>query len=385
MTFRSLKLLFVALLVWVISDVAFAGSTDFLQRLKHPTSKPKPPWRALWEYPRPPAPDTGWGIHDHTDCSTREKDLDAFFKELKTRYGFSWFKVLACGLNKLPVVEAAHRQGVEPVVRLYAPGPHPFFPRPGEEEAQVRAQIRAYVKAGAHYFELGNEPNLGGEWADGAFDKPHAVERLCRQWLRVKKLVQEEGGIPVFYAMTPGSAGQWWADCFETFAKWGKIEDAFAGAAFGAHLGPINHPLDYPFNKEKNMPHATPEERFNSLLKDNTCYLAGELIMWLMDKYLPHPIPILSTEGGAFLGNQDDRNYPQVDLQRHAEMNMEIFNRFNPRHPNYWGDALFAQMCWEYDSWFHECAHGKLPILDAMEKAEKFDRGVAFKTKTGRS
>lgn len=340
----------------------------------------KPPWMALSEYPRPPAPDTGWGIHDRTDCSSivAKEDLDAFFRDLKGRYGFSWFKVLACGSGKEEMVRAARRQGVEPFVRLYAAEPHPFFPSPGHEEAEFRTHVRGYVAAGAHYFEAGNEPNLGIEWVKVEFEKPDALEALCRQWLRVKKIIQEEGGIPVFYAMTPGSAGQWWRDCFETFKKWGKIEEAFAGAAFGAHLGPINHPLDYPFNPQKNMPHSTPEERLQSLLRDNTCYRAGELIMLLMDRYLPHPIPIMSTEGGAFLGSGEDANYPRVGFVRHAVVNMGIFERFNPDHPEYWGDALFAQMNWEYDSWFNEWTHRKMPILTLMEKAEKFDRGKAF-------
>jgi hypothetical protein len=365
---------------------AVIESDDFEQASRAGLDAVAPPWLALADYPRPAAPDTGWGIHDFTDCQWTPDDPDAFFDELKSRWGFSWFKVLACGLNKMEVVRAASRHGVEPVVRIYAPGPHPLYPRPGREEREFRAAVRAYVQAGAHYFEAGNEPNLGGEWSPGEADKPDQVGRLCKQWLRVKRIIEDEGGIAVFYAMTPGSAGQWWKDCFDRFQKWGKLEEAFAGAAFGAHLGPANHPLDYPFNPKKNMPHATQEERLESLLADNTCYLAGELIMLLMDKYLPYPIPILSTEGGAFLDEQPDKNYPKVTLERHRELNMGIFNRFNPSHPEYWGDPLFAQMSWAYggtggflfSGWFDHPEHGNLPILDAMEEADKFDRGVAF-------
>jgi hypothetical protein len=62
---------------------------------------------------------------------------------------------------------------------------------------------------------------------------------------------------------------------------------------------------------------------------------------------------------------------------------MGIFERFNPDHPEYWGDALFAQMSWEYDSWFNEWTHGRMPVLRLMEKAEKFDRGKAFRDRKG--
>lgn len=200
-------------------------------------------------------------------------------------------------------------------------------------------------------------------------------------------MTMEEGGIPVFYAMSTGSAGEWWKKCFEYFKRHGKIEEAFAGAAFGAHLGTINHPLDYPFDPQRNLPHATEEERYRSLLKDNTCYRAGELVMLMMKRYLPHPIPILSTEGGVWFGSREDHEYPAVTWEMQTEWTMEMFNRFNPKHPKYWGDALFTQMCWEYDGWFNNWDRGKLegvptakiPVLYVMEKAKKFDRGIAFR------
>ncbi len=355
--------------------------------------KPRRPWLALADYPRPPAPDTGWGIHDDPNCTWIPSDPDAFFKELRTRYGFCWFKVLACGANKLEMVKAARRQGVEPVVRLYVDRPAPHYPRPGAEEAEFRRLVRAYVKAGAHYIEAGNEPNLSLEWADGEWDKPDRTGRLCRQWLRVRPMIAAEGGIPVFYAMSVGgadgrSAGQWWDDCFATLQKWGKIEEAFAGAAMGAHLGPLNHPLDYPFDAKRNMPHATKAERIDSLMKNNSCYLGVELLIHLMGKYLPHPIPILSTEGGAFPDNHDDKGYPKVTPEIHRDLNLGIFERFNPDHPEYWGDPLFAQMSWIYhtdggpfaiDSWFDNPKYGRMPILDALEKAKRFDRGKIFR------
>jgi len=373
--------------VCVVSQVAAAAESR-----PAPSPNVKPPWRSLADYPRPPAPDTGWGIHDNPNCSWKPDRPDEFFKELRSRYGFTWFKVLACGANKLDMVEAARRQGVEPVVRLYVDRPSPHYPRPGNEEAEFRKLVRAYVKAGARYIEAGNEPNLSLEWSDGEWDKPDRVERLCTQWLRARKLIADEGGIPVFYAMSVGgndgrNAGQWWDDCFKTFAKMGKIEEAFAGCAFGVHSGPLNRPVDYPFNPEKNLPHATRQERFDSLMKDNTTYLGVELLQYLMAKYLPYPIPILGTEGGAFPDNHDDKGFPPVTPDRHRDLNLEILRRFNPAHPKYWGDPLFAQMNWIYhadtppfanDSWFDHPKYGRMPILDALEKEARFDRGVIF-------
>jgi len=351
-------------------------------------------WLKLSDYPRPPAPDTGWGIHDNPNCMWQASP--ELLQEMRRRYGFSWFKVLACGANKLEVVKAARAAGIEPVVRLYVDRPAPHYPRPGQESADFRRLVAAYVKAGARYIEAGNEPNLELEWAAGEWEKPDRVERLCRQWLHVRRLIAAEGGIPVFYAMSVGgsdgrSAGQWWTDCFETFRKWGAIDEAFAGTAFGVHLGPLNHPLDYPFDPQRNLPHATPAERIESLMKDNSCYLGVELLIHLMDRYLPARIPILSTEGGAFPDNHADPDYPPVTPELHRDLNLGIFQRMNPRHPEYWGDPLFAQMSWIWhteggifaiDSWHDNPKYGRMPILDALEKEPRFDRGVIFETVT---
>lgn len=353
------------------------------------TAKPSAPWRALADYPRPPSPNTGWGIHDHTNGWWKPADQDKFFRELKTRWGFSWWKVLSLGGNKTDMVAAARRQGVEPVVRIYD---LKEYPQPGKELEEYRDLIRMYVKAGARYFELANEPNIDGDWTAGQTVKDNRIEGICRTWLRLKPVVMKEGGIPIFYAMTPGSAGKFYAECFETFKRWNKIEEAFAGAAIGIHPYPENHPLDYPFDAQKNMPHANPDERFQSLLQDNTCFLILELVQRLQDRYLPHPLPILATESGVSYGNHADRNYPRSTLDMHRDRNMEIFLRMNPEAPGYWGDTFFANMVWTYTGegsfmfggWFHNPEFGNLPILDVMEKATKFGRGIAFSTKAPR-
>jgi hypothetical protein len=175
------------------------------------------------------------------------------------------------------------------------------------------------------------------------------------------------------------------------------MEEAFAGTAFGAHLGTANHPLDYPFDAKRNMPHATPAERIASLLQNNTCYLGVELLTHQIHEYLPHPIPILSTEGGAFPDNEADPQYPRVTPEIHRDLNLGIFARMNPEHPEYWGDLLFSQMSWiwhadpaenatpeevrssfAWDSWSDHPEYGRMPILDALEQAPRFDRGKTF-------
>ena len=71
----------------------------------------------------------------------------------------------------------------------------------------------------------------------------------------------------------------------------------------------------------------------------------------------------------------------------HRDWNLEIFRRFNPEHPKYWGDSLFAQMSWIWhadsgsfaiDSWHDNPKYGRMPILDALEAEPRFDRGAIF-------
>lgn len=342
------------------------------------------PWIALEDYPRPPAPDTGWGIHDHTNGDWFPPDQDAFYEELRGKYGFTWFKILGLGKNKIGMTAAARRHGVEPVVRIYDLAE---YPQPGPEEEKYRDWIRAYVEAGGRYFELANEPNIDGEWTAGGTVENDRIEGICRTWLRVKRIAQEEGAIPIFYAMTPGSAGEYYRDCFETFKSWGKIEEAFAGAAIGIHPYPLNHPLEYPFDPLSNLPHATRAERFNSLMQDNSAFRILELVQMMQMEYLPYAIPILATEAGYNIGDQSDHRYPEITPERMAELNMEIFNRMDPDHPLYWGDSFFSHMVWAYggtgsfmfSGWFNNPKYGgNLPVLDRMEEAEKFDRGEAF-------
>lgn len=100
------------------------------------------------------------------------------------------------------------------------------------------------------------------------------------------------------------------------------------------------------------------------------------------------PLPILSTEGGTFVDSQLDINYPMTTPETHRDLNLEIFRRYDPDHPRYWGDPLFAQMSWIWhadsglfaiDSWVDNPKYGRMPIMDALETEPRFDRGKAFR------
>ena len=112
----------------------------------------------LADYPRP-LEDNGWGFHDSGGYHKKPSDMPAYATYLHDTLGTRWFKALVGGRNKIDLVRAYSAQGIEVIVRLYSHRPHPHHVVSSDD-------VRAYVEAGAHYFEWGNEPNLIAEWDD---------------------------------------------------------------------------------------------------------------------------------------------------------------------------------------------------------------------------
>jgi len=44
----------------------------------------------------------------------------------------------------------------------------------------------------------------------------------------------------------------------------------------------------------------------------------------MIQQALGHPVPIISTEGGPVVGRKEDRRYPRVDPNTHAEWVVQI-------------------------------------------------------------
>lgn len=150
----------------------------------------------LRDYPRPPA-DTGWGFHDSAGYDCKPANPADYARRLRQEFGITWFKALVAGTNKVDLVEAFTRQGIEVVVRLYSYRPHPHY-------VVSPTVVRAYVDAGAHYFEWGNEPNLHDEWDLASWDEGARVDKVCNQFLRNADAIRQGGGIPLMAALTPG-------------------------------------------------------------------------------------------------------------------------------------------------------------------------------------
>lgn len=307
----------------------------------------------LSQYPRPPA-DTGWGFHDSAGVDCRPGDAAGYARYLRQELGVTWFKLLVRGTNKVDLARAFTQQGIEVIVRLYSPQPHPHY-------TVSEADVRAYVDAGAHYFEWGNEPNLAHEWQRASWDEGARVDKVCQQFLRNAEVIRRAGGIPLLPALSPGGDyphRDWYRTTFEWLRQHGHLS-VLEDAALAIHNRPLNHPLTYSDNTG-----------------DGCYFLDYAWISDLVKTYLGQPLPLLATEAGYEPGWNQDPRYPEIDPQRHATYNIEILRGFRDRR---WSDELFCQCMWLVDSFGHHdfadaawhnnrrwAGGGDLPAVEAM-------------------
>lgn len=267
--------------------------------------------RMLDEYPRP-SEDTGWGFHDSAGADARPRDPRGFARYLREELGITWYKLLARGTNKVDMARALREAGIEVVVRLYVPQPHP-------RHVVAGAEVRAYVDAGVHYVEWGNEPNLSIEWDRASWDEGARVDKVCEQFLRNAEVIRAAGGIPLLPALSPGGEyphRDWYRTMFEWFRLQGHLSD-LEGAAVAIH----------------NRPLAPWTEREYEWIDD------------LVRAYLGRSLPLLGTEAGWEPG------WPGAGtLQDHAARNV---GWLVGAREGRWRDALFCECMWLVDGFGH--------------------------------
>ncbi len=310
----------------------------------------------LKDYPRP-TNDTGIGFHDTAQVACRPADPAAYARYLHDDLGVRWYKVLAGGSNKPDLVAAFTAAGIECPVRLYAYRPHPHH-------VVRESDVRAYVQAGAHYIEWGNEANLLCEWDEASWREGAIADKLCEQWLRNADVIRRAGGIPLFVAMSPGGNYQH-RQLLTTMMDWLRLHnhlDSLQGAAIAIHNRPLNHPLDYVDRGGEPVPGCH--------------FLDYEWIDDLVRSYVGHSLPLLATEAGYELGWRQDDRYPEITPDLHAQGNLAIVDGFRTGR---WRQSLFCQCFWLVDHfgdpghsfdnahWHNNRAYGRnLPAVAAL-------------------
>ncbi|HUW14623.1 MAG TPA: carboxypeptidase-like regulatory domain-containing protein [Anaerolineae bacterium] len=371
----------------------------------------------LQDYPRPPN-DTGIGVHWSAGhpAAVGMRDLHEIWLPRLHAMGVKWVKILHDG--GVEFAQLLLQNDIMPIVRLYrlrpnSPDPSPGKGTLGEEEI---AYIERYVSVGARYFEFNNEPDLHGEW-EGAQVPANAEVMVARNAIIDMVTILERGGCPGIPATSIG--GKW--DLVGKIIELGR-RDLFRGPVWiAAHNYDINHPLDYPHDAVNQQGQQLTREEYEELNRqtawdgrtwgnrslewineqrsqgvnpghtihdDASCWLRYARLDDLVQQYLSRPLPILATENGPIVGEDDDPRYPTTTPELHRDKVLEMSRimmgtseQFDPAPPQlfctaFWllgGVVLLGG--WESHAWYSPSRPGgRLPVVDALKALHKQPR-----------
>ena len=367
-----------------------------------------------------PKNDNRRGVHWSASVyHPKGKALDPWIAELQA-LNIKWVKLLDdSGGSSTEVCERLLAADIMPIVRLYR-----FAPNPDHMGGREAETVRSLVAKGVRYFETNNEPDLAAEWKDQ--HKPdNWLEIVVDNFISDADTILSLGGLPAFPAMGVGSK----TNPLALLVEKGR-EDLFDhGAWLAIHNYTLNHPLDYPYDAVNQQGEPVSQEEYDALgpwswdnhprelinqwraadknpgkglADDAACFLGFQLADEMATEALGYKIPILSTEGGPVIGWRDDRRYPRIGPQLHAEWvvaindflqgNSQINGLFCPDNyftMCYWllGNSRlgFLDITWESQSWYSDWWNttfglkGHLPVVDQVKAMPSVAVDVAQK------
>ncbi len=272
--------------------------------------------------------------------------------------------------------------------------------------------MRQAVPLGVHYFELYNEPNVSGEaggWRAGESISP---ERLADNWLLAAEAVVRAGGLPGTPALAPGGN-------YEDTAFLGAFlrrivargqKEILTKSGIALHNYFLNHPLDYPEEPVnlQSVPLSAQEiaqrglseaevrsinaaransrrprsqggyYRGSTIQQDSNAFRKFEAYEAIVRQEVGFTMPILSTEGGAIPGTQEDPRYPRVTDDDVARWTVGAFRYMLKEAPAYYfvfTPWLLANLAgggsdynWENATWFKGFAGEEMPVVEAVRE-----------------
>jgi hypothetical protein len=284
----------------------------------------------LSAYPHPNG-DNGRGMHWVPTTSQSTSAVDRFVAEAQ-RMGVKWVTFLNDGANLGKndyLVSKLVGAGIEPIMRLYSATIAPI-------QGDVESMVRHYVGLGVHYFQPYNEPNLSVEQPDGV----PSVDRYVDAWIPVAQAIVRGGGLPGFGSLAPGG----------DMNDIDFLQQALDGLRSRGQLGL----LDRGWLSMHNYTHNRPlEER-----ADTDGFFKFRAYHRILREALGRDVPIIGTEGGTFVGEQEDPALPAVDAATAVSMATQAYRYMrDQREPwnfaySFWtianeaaggGDPRFAQ------------------------------------------
>jgi len=346
----------------------------------------------LKDFPRPPG-DNGRGLHGIASIGWTggKEGYDFWINEL-VAMGVKWFKVLDSGGDSIVLCEKLLAAEIFPIVRIIRRDPPPNDtpePNPGHINAAEEETIRRLIGVGVRYFETNNEPNLAAEWKSGAMpgDTFESAKLVALNWLFDARFVLAAGGYPGLPAVSIGGN----MDLMGALVSLGRQDILLEGCWIALHNYCLNHPVDYPDDpiNRTGQPITAPEydqgaytqwawwnnatgradsiDEINALRaagknptqttqQDHSCFREFEYYNALALKYLGRSIPILSTEGGYWIGRREDARYPRITPQSQGELTVAMFDYMQRQSPDYYFAAapwlMLESQGWETDAWY---------------------------------
>lgn len=252
---------------------------------------------ALSAYPHPNS-DNGRGMHWIPTTKQPKDVVDRFVAEAQ-RMGVKWVTFLNDGANigdNDYLVDKLVGAGIEPVMRLYSSRLEPI-------KGDIQGMVQHYVGKGVHYFQPFNEPNLEIEQPDGKV----SVDRYLDAWIPAAKAIVRGGGLVGFGSLAPGG----------DMNDIDFLRSALAGLKQRGALNLLNRGWMSMHNYTHNHPI---EER-----ADTDGFFKFRAYHQILRDALGRDLPIIGTEGGTFIGEQEDKTLPAVDARQAVTMAQQAY------------------------------------------------------------
>jgi len=259
----------------------------------------------LADFPKPPG-DNGRGMHWIPTTFSSPDVVDRFVREAKEMH-IKWMVFLNDGTkigDNDYLVKKLVENGIMPVMRVYTDGGKPI-------EGDLGALVRHYKALGVDYYQLYNEPNLNVENPEGT---PN-VDRYLDKWVKAARVVTEAGGLPGFGALSPGGNFddlEFLKQALDRLKERGET-DVLDHAWLAVHNYTLNHPLDY--NKDSNG------------------FLKFKWYDQVVQEKLGRSLPIISTEGGTYVGSAEDHTMPPISEDQQVKMVVDAYRYMKNREP----------------------------------------------------
>jgi len=305
----------------------------------------------LADYPRPVG-DNGRGVHYSPTILAQPATMVDFFIDELRQLNIKWVKIMQGDVPKIEhqyLVEQLMANNIEPIIRVYKPYNEPY--------QNLDGLVKAATPLGVHYFELYNEPNIGGfpgGWRDG---EAISVDRILELWLPAAETIHAAGGYPGLPTLATGGAVddmKFLREFLGNLKNSGRT-DLLDRAWLPMHNYFLNHPFDYPEDPanllsaplaaaETTKRGLSPEQvkaintaRLNAkapggyyvgstIQEDSNSFRKFDAYAKIFFDQFGFYIPIITTEGGPLVGDAQDPRYPPVTQDDLTDLTLKSYH-----------------------------------------------------------